>query len=167
MTQTPRQAMEQMVAGLELAKSGLVWYRERYPHARNESDKMEEIACDLGILIGRAALAECSQDAPKTAEPVGWALFHSRGIELSSKFPVQRSREAAEQMAREHMGDVSVGPIYTAPQPPAPAVELTDEEIFTVADPFGAFEYGDAQGHKRLAFARAAIAAHEAKRGKA
>lgn len=32
---------------------------------------------------------------------------------------------------------------------------LTEEEVFNLAAPFGAFEYGDAQGHKRLAFANA------------
>ena len=32
---------------------------------------------------------------------------------------------------------------------------LTDDEILNHADPFGAFQYGDAQGDKRLAFARA------------
>lgn len=38
-------------------------------------------------------------------------------------------------------------------------MKLTDEEIFHAAEPFGAFEYGDAQGHKRIAFARAIEAA--------
>ena len=37
---------------------------------------------------------------------------------------------------------------------------LTDEKIFDLAEPFGAFQYGDAQGHKRLEFARAIEAAH-------
>ena len=32
---------------------------------------------------------------------------------------------------------------------------LTDEQIFDLAEPFGAFEYGDAQGDKRRGFARA------------
>ena len=32
---------------------------------------------------------------------------------------------------------------------------LTDQQIMELAEPFGAFEYGDAQGHKRQAFARA------------
>ena len=32
---------------------------------------------------------------------------------------------------------------------------LSREEIFDLAEPFGAFEYGDAQGDKRIAFARA------------
>ena len=34
-------------------------------------------------------------------------------------------------------------------------MKLTDEQIYRDAEPFGAFQYGDAQGHKRLAFARA------------
>ena len=32
---------------------------------------------------------------------------------------------------------------------------LTDQQIMELAEPFGSFEYGDAQGHKRQAFARA------------
>ena len=32
---------------------------------------------------------------------------------------------------------------------------LTNDEIFVLAEPFGAFEFGDAQGDKRIAFARA------------
>ena len=32
---------------------------------------------------------------------------------------------------------------------------LTDQQIMELAEPFGAFEYGDAQGHKRQAFVRA------------
>ena len=40
---------------------------------------------------------------------------------------------------------------------------LTDQDIFDVAEPFGAFEFGDAQGDKRKAFARAVIEANNAK----
>lgn len=36
---------------------------------------------------------------------------------------------------------------------------LTDDQIFDIAESFGEFRYGDAQGDKRLAFARAIIAA--------
>lgn len=36
---------------------------------------------------------------------------------------------------------------------------LTVEQIFDIAEPFGEFRYGDAQGDKRIAFARAIIAA--------
>lgn len=45
------------------------------------------------------------------------------------------------------------GQVYTAPQPARQP--LTDEQIMELAEPFGAFEYGDAQGHKRQAFVRA------------
>ena len=36
---------------------------------------------------------------------------------------------------------------------------MTNDEIFALAEPFGAFEYGDAQGDKRLGVARAVLAA--------
>jgi len=36
---------------------------------------------------------------------------------------------------------------------------MSDDEIFALAEPFGEFQYGDAQGSKRLAFARAVLAA--------
>lgn len=42
---------------------------------------------------------------------------------------------------------------------------LSDAEIFDLAEPFGAFEFGDAQGDKRLDFARAAITAFCLKNG--
>ena len=48
-------------------------------------------------------------------------------------------------------------PLYTSPPQRKP---LTDEQIFDLSEPFGAFQYGDAQGHKRLEFARAIEAAH-------
>ena len=48
-------------------------------------------------------------------------------------------------------------PVYTTPPQRKP---LTDEQIFDLSEPFGAFQYGDAQGHKRLEFARAIEAAH-------
>lgn len=37
---------------------------------------------------------------------------------------------------------------------------LTDEQIFDLAEQFGEFRYGDAQGHKRIDFARAIERAH-------
>lgn len=37
--------------------------------------------------------------------------------------------------------------------------ELTDEEILSIAESFGEFQYGDAQGDKRRGFARAVLAA--------
>lgn len=38
-------------------------------------------------------------------------------------------------------------------------VDLSDEELLTLAEPFGAFQHADAQGHKRLEFARAVLTA--------
>ena len=52
----------------------------------------------------------------------------------------------------------------SAPQAPlsltaAPQqAEVTDAQILEVAEPFGAFQYGDAQGDKRIDFARAILA---------
>ena len=42
---------------------------------------------------------------------------------------------------------------------------LSDAEIFDLAEPFGSFEFGDAQGNKRLDFARSAITAFCLKNG--
>lgn len=47
----------------------------------------------------------------------------------------------------------------------APWVMLTDDETYDLAEPFGSFEYGDAQGHKRIAFSRAIQAAFISKQG--
>ena len=58
------------------------------------------------VEIEREALAE-----QKKQEPVAWALSHSLGVEFSSKYPMQTTKEAAEQMAREHMGNVVVTPL--------------------------------------------------------
>jgi hypothetical protein len=38
---------------------------------------------------------------------------------------------------------------------------LNREQIFAIAEPYGAFEFGDAQGNKRLEFAADVIAAHK------
>ena len=48
-------------------------------------------------------------------------------------------------------------PLYTTP----PTRELLSEEtIYELAEVFGEFAYGDAQGHKRIGFARAIEQAH-------
>ena len=41
----------------------------------------------------------------------------------------------------------------------AEQAQPTDARLLELAEPFGAFEHGDAQGHKRIAFARAVLAA--------
>ncbi|KAI9549463.1 hypothetical protein GHT06_001863 [Daphnia sinensis] len=59
-------------------------------------------------------------------EPVAWALSHSRGIEFNSKYPMQSSRDEADRMARQHLGAVTVTPLYTSP-PAQPAREPLTE----------------------------------------
>lgn len=55
----------------------------------------------------------------------------------------------------------ALGPLRAAlSQHPAQATqtaEVTDEQILEIAEPFGEFQYGDAQGHKRIDFARAIL----------
>lgn len=45
------------------------------------------------------------------------------------------------------------------------SVELDDIQILDLSEPFGEFQYGDAQGDKRVAYARAVIAADRAALG--
>ena len=52
---------------------------------------------------------------PVKQEPVAFALSHSLGLEFSSKFPMCESKERAEELARQHMGQVVVTPLYAAP----------------------------------------------------
>ena len=53
----------------------------------------------------------------------------------------------------------TVAQVRTATSAAPAAVPLTDEQILEIAEPFGCFQYGDAQGHKRIEFARAVLAA--------
>jgi hypothetical protein len=67
---------------------------------------------------GYCSCIECPYEAKQAEqEPVAWALSHSFGLEFSSKYPMQTTKEAAEQMARQHMGAVVVTPLYAAPIP--------------------------------------------------
>lgn len=38
---------------------------------------------------------------------------------------------------------------------------MSPDQVFSIAEKYGAFEFGDAQGDKRLAFAADVIAAHQ------
>ena len=61
-----------------------------------------------------AAIREARAEQEKQ-EPVAYALSHLMGLEFGSKYPMQETKEAAEQMARQHMGAVVVTPLYAAP----------------------------------------------------
>jgi len=124
--------------------------REALDHSSEATDmavdwdmvKPEAIASDPlyqqgfvdGVEEGRnqvAEQAEQSQLADASLEPVAWALSHSLGIEFSSKYPMQATKEAAEQMAREHMGKVVVTPLCAAP---VCTKDLTVDEKVALAD---------------------------------
>jgi len=83
-----------------------------------------ECLSDKAVDSLREALAEQAEQ-----EPVAWALSHSLGVEFSSKYPMQTTKEAAEQMAREHMGNVVVTPLYAAP------VQQAEQEPFKMICP--------------------------------
>lgn len=68
-------------------------------------------------------------------EPVAWVLSNSRGIVFSSKYPMQKWKEQAEQMASQHSGKVSVTPLYTSPPTSKPWVGLTKEDRYKAIRP--------------------------------
>ena len=51
-------------------------------------------------------------------------------------------------------------PVFECEPSQATQAEVTDAQILEIAEPFGEFQYGDAQGHKRIDFARAILALH-------
>lgn len=112
----------------------------------------------VACLKERLKQPQCEQ------EPVAWALSHSKGLEFSSAYPMQKSKQAAEQMARQHMGAVTVSPLYTKPQPKR--TPLTDEAVLGVAKSIEIqfdSERLNEQIDDILAFARAIEAAHNIK----
>lgn len=48
--------------------------------------------------------------------PVAWALEHSLGLEFSSNYPMCASQEAANDIAKRHLGNLHVVPLYTKDQ---------------------------------------------------
>jgi hypothetical protein len=151
-TPTQRSAMEQMLVALEGGREYAYQAAEQfhvemrgYRQQRHDAMDADVRQLDAAITAGRAALAE-------TAEPVGFGHFFSGELidAVSTGF---KSR-------MEQNNDMSVydTPIYTA-APPAPAVELTDEELERVV---ASNAYADVYD-----LLRAAIEAHEAKRAKA
>ena len=116
MTTKLEQAARQLLEVAEGIQHGTDW--NNGTHAKIYRPKFPE-----AITAVREALAEQAEQ-----EPVAWALMHSLGIEFSSRFPIQETREAAEELARRHMGNVSVTPLYTSP-PQREWVEPSDEQI--------------------------------------
>ncbi len=102
------------------------------------------------LYLAQLILEKAIEQAEKQ-EPVAWMSPNKERLEFSRKDTVYGSHTT---------------PLYTAPPKQEFVcstglchykhwVGLTDEEILNTADFFGSFQYGDAQGHKRLEFARA------------
>ena len=62
--------------------------------------------------LRRLAAVEAELERIKALEPVAWGLLHSKGLEFGSAYAPQKTKEAAEEMARQHMGDVTVTALY-------------------------------------------------------
>ena len=120
---------------------------------------------DLELLLRQVfAFCEATEDATEV-EPKN---EHQRGFDKGRRFEAKQIRRSigdwfqAEFCGRSFMGEPVVDAAPEAPQP-TKREPLTREEIFELAKPFGEFQYGDAQGHKRIDFAHAIIAAYERK----
>lgn len=82
------------------------------------------------------------------AESVGWMWQHDETGRIGFVDQWNLDNGWADQNPRCRI----VGAIYLAPPAQEP---LSNEPIFDLAEPFGAFRHGDAQGDKRIEFARA------------
>ena len=94
------------------------------------------------------------------AQPVAWMHIDGRVIPAATMDQAYRDGGAMQSSLRDY-----TIPLYTHPAPAAPQAEpkrepLSDERIDEIGDPFGYFQYGDAQGDKRRAFVRAVERAH-------
>ena len=142
-TEHQREVVMQMIGyAKDMALHGMKAIREALAQSDQESDDLTA-AYMSGVYDGQ------NKNAPQPdQEPVamrfdfdgyGW-LYIDNGSGSNWKEKIKNAE-----------------PLYTSPPQRKP---LTDEQIFDLSEPFGAFQYGDAQGHKRLEFARAIEAAH-------
>lgn len=127
----------------------LLWQALRALRMCNQQDQVLD---DMYTAL-RAAL-----DAP-VQEPDKEALQFLTDVVTAAGL-LEHGRQCKALAKRISNGAFSLRKRFTAPQtqqpaPPADVPKLTDEEIFDLADPFGAFQYGDAQGDKCKDFARA------------
>ena len=130
------------------------WHKDAYPMTYELSQEQKDANLNA-LLLSVAQPSKLGQGVDPDDFPACGALY-----ELKSTVPEQEP----VGMTATLWGGQMVTWASDIPLPegtklfthPASKVEpLTDEEIFSHADTFGAFQYGDAQGDKRLAFARA------------
>ena len=104
--------------------------------------------------VGRMMAEPQQEDAPLHCDVCG--------VECSNPWHFSTETERHKHACDACWGSMRAT-LLAVPNPPAPQPArqpLTDQQIMELAEPFGSFEYGDAQGHKRQAFARAIEEAH-------
>ena len=124
----------------------------------DESDTPAELAdAILAALAAPAPVAQLLKDTYE-AEKSAAAI-----IELVEQYGDERATQAyhGEFHCRRKPVDLlaEITRRVCAATPAAARVPLTRDRILELAEPFGAFDYGDAQGDARIAFARAIEAA--------
>ena len=94
-----------------------------------------------------AALAQQAEPTDEQIRKTEECFSNEFGLEAKYSLEFARAVLALRPVAQQ------AEPVHAAP-----VVEPTDEQIMEAAEPFGEFMYGDAQGGKRIAFARAVLA---------
>ena len=148
---------------IEAMKQALEALKNSYPYSNMDKDLkvLPQIKHSEAITTLQQAIEQT-----KKQEPVDWDLSNSATVERARKVVkliTERNQNAWSETDREtvhainaliNFAVVQFHRANTAP-PKREWVGLTDEEIFDSADNFGSFQYGDAQGHKRIEYAKA------------
>ena len=90
----------------------------------------------------------------------GFAPVNTQGVRVTHKpTGISVTCDAARsQHTNRHQAFEKLSAILATPTAQAHPAEVTEEKILEIAEPFGEFQYGDAQGDKRIDFARAILA---------
>ena len=158
------QQLHARIAELEAENKGLQVFAashqrtiERCLDLKAECAELEAMLDAIGAGgVGQSIQPLVQADTAAQQEPVAWRVHpFDYGVGYKGVYALTEMPERVEMWKRKGW---KVEPLYTTPQ--STRQLLTDEQIMELAEPFGAFEYGDAQGHKRQAFARAIEEAH-------
>ena len=120
-------------------------------------EEAEQEKKDLCALVEALAAPVAAQPTEQEQSQFFCGVDFADGV-LAVSVMRRRPDDVAELIHSEQI-EVAAQPQQAKPEP------LSSAEILDLAEPFGAFEFGDAQGDKRLAFARAAITAFCQKNG--
>lgn len=163
-----KQAAQQALKALE-AISDEMTVGERYTNAGQYLlDALGPLRAALSQQPAQAAQAEVTDGirpedftVDVVVKPMGgFAPVNTQGVRVTHKpTGISVTCDAARsQHTNRHQAFEKLSAILATPTAQAHPAEVTDEQILEVAEPFGAFEYGDAQGDKRIDFARAILA---------